>query len=81
MISSVSGNSVNRPCFRILLVSCDVSSTDVHWRLSSSAAIVTQLVTRSSVSMSPATHSFGVHFLAYADLDTSRSEVISSVLE
>jgi hypothetical protein len=54
--SSVSGNFVNRLCFRILFLSCDVSSAGVHGRLSRSAAIVTQLVTRSSVSMSPATY-------------------------
>ena len=47
---SVSGKLVNRPCFRILSLSCDVSSASVHWRLSRSAAIVTQLVTRSPVS-------------------------------
>ena len=45
-IVSVSGNFVNRPCFHILFLSCDVSSAGVHGRLSWSAAIVTHLVTQ-----------------------------------
>jgi hypothetical protein len=57
--ASVSGNSVDRPCFRILFLICDVSSAGIHGRLSRSAAIVTQLVTRSPVSMLPVTHGSG----------------------
>ena len=46
MTSSVSEKLVNRSCFRILSLNCDVSSADVHGRLSWSAAIVTHLVTQ-----------------------------------
>ena len=46
MTSSVSGKLVNRSCFRILFLNCDVSSAGVHGRLSWSAAIVTHLVTQ-----------------------------------
>ena len=45
--SSVSGNAIYHSCFRIFILSCDVSSACVHGRLSRSAAIVTQLVTQS----------------------------------
>jgi hypothetical protein len=45
MIVSVSGNDICRLCFRILPPSCYVWSTLVRWRPSSSAAIVTHLVT------------------------------------
>jgi hypothetical protein len=38
-----SGNFVDRPCFRILVLSCDASSAGVHGRLSRLAAIVTQV--------------------------------------
>ena len=41
MTSSVSEELVDRSCFRILFLNCDVSSADVHGRLSWSAAIVT----------------------------------------
>ena len=57
--SSVSGNDVGRSCFRILFLKYDVSSASVHRCLSLPAAIVTQLVTRSPVSMSSAAHSSG----------------------
>jgi hypothetical protein len=43
--SSVSGNSVSSPCFRILFLKCDVTSAGVHGCLSPSVVIVTQLVT------------------------------------
>ena len=42
MTSSASEKLVNRSCFRILFLNCDVSSAGVHGRLSWSAAIVTQ---------------------------------------
>jgi hypothetical protein len=45
--SSVSGNVLRRSCFRISVLSCCEWSTRVRWRPSLSAAIVTQLVTRS----------------------------------
>ena len=44
--SSVSEKLVDRYCFRILFLNCDVSSAGVHGRLSWSAAIVTHLVTQ-----------------------------------
>src|SRR6266516_3654514 len=47
-IASVSGDLVSRACFRILFLSCDVWSGDVHGRMSLSRAVVTQLVTRPS---------------------------------
>ena len=46
-IASVSGNVIGRSCFRILLMSCDAWSADVHRRTPPSRAVVTQLVTRS----------------------------------
>jgi len=45
--SSASGNGTGRPCFRISAMSCYEWSAGVRWCLSPSAAIVTQLVTRS----------------------------------
>ena len=45
MTSSVSGNFVDRACFRILILSCGVWSAKVHWRMSLSRVVVTQLVT------------------------------------
>jgi hypothetical protein len=44
--SSVSGNAICRSCSRIFALSCYTWSTLVRWCPSSSAAIVTQLVTR-----------------------------------
>jgi hypothetical protein len=55
----VSGNYADRLCFRISFLNCDVSSADVHWRLPRSAAIVSQLVTRLPVSVSPASYGSG----------------------
>jgi hypothetical protein len=49
-IGSVSGNFVGRACFRILTMTCGEWSARVRWCLPTSAAIVTQLVTRSSES-------------------------------
>ena len=40
-----SGNVVRRACFRILFLSCDVWSADVHGTMSLSRAIVTRSVT------------------------------------
>jgi hypothetical protein len=44
--SSVSGNSIYLPCFRIMFLNCDVSSANVHGPLPPSRVVVTQLVTR-----------------------------------
>jgi hypothetical protein len=49
-----SGNSFGCLCFRILTVTCYEWSALVSWCLLPSAAIVTQLVPRSSASKSPA---------------------------
>ena len=46
MTSSVSEKLVDRSCFRMLFLNCDVSSADVQGRLSWPAAIVTHLVTQ-----------------------------------
>ena len=46
MTSSVSEKLVDRSCFRILFLNCDVSPAGVHGRVSWSAAIVTHLVTQ-----------------------------------
>jgi hypothetical protein len=43
--ASVSGNAICRSCFLISTLSCYVRSTLVRWCPSSSAAIVTHLVT------------------------------------
>ena len=45
-IASVSGNAICRLCFRVFALSFCTLSTLVRWCPSSSAAIVTQLVTR-----------------------------------
>ena len=42
---SLSGNDIGRSCFRISAMTCREWSACVRWRLSPSAAIVTQLVT------------------------------------
>jgi hypothetical protein len=57
--ASVSGNAICRACFRIFVLNCCVLSTLVRWCPSPAIAIVTQLVTRSPVSMSSATHASG----------------------
>ena len=51
--SSVSGNAVFRPGFRILVMSCDVWSADVHRRTSLWGAVVTQLVTQPTLPRPP----------------------------
>jgi hypothetical protein len=45
VIVSVSGNVVGCSCFRILLMSCGVWSSDVHGRIPPWSAVVTRLVT------------------------------------
>jgi hypothetical protein len=51
MIASVSENVVVCSCFRILLTTCGEWSAHVRWCPLPSATIVTQLVTRSPVSI------------------------------
>jgi hypothetical protein len=46
--SSVSGNDIGRFCFRILGMSCDVLSANVHGSMSLLRPVVIQLLTRSS---------------------------------
>ena len=45
MTSSVSGNDIGRSCFRILMMSCDLWSADVHGRTAPSKVVVTRVVT------------------------------------
>jgi hypothetical protein len=47
--SSVPGKVIRRACFRILLLSCDVWSADVHECMLLSRAVVTRLVTHADL--------------------------------
>ena len=55
--SSVSGNGIDRSCFRILLMSCGVWSADVHGRMSLSRTVVTRLVTHLGPRVCPGSQS------------------------